>query len=304
MLHTLDDYNQIYIEEFTQEYIDIKNNSLLDLDIKKYRVKTIKSGDILEYECYPLFKNTKCKRVKRLNESSKAQQNLNDKNKIKKVIRIINTNFKDGDTWATFTYDEEHLPKSHKEAKRDMTNYIRRLKRQLKKLGYPELKYIYVTEFEENKTRLHHHIILNVQDRDLVESVWNCGARTHARRMQADENGFEGMARYITKDPRGKKSYTPSRNLKKPTVSISDYKMTRAKANRIAMYQDTAQVEFEKMNKKYKFLECKVYISDFISGAYLHAKLRKKKGAKFDKKRPRKLSAAKKSNRQSRKRTC
>lgn len=286
MLYTLDDYNQIYIEEFTQEAIDIKKNSLIDPELKKYRVKSIKSGDILEYECYPLWNSRKAKRVKKNNESTNSQKNLNDKNAIKNVIRLLNTNFTDEDTWATFTYDNDNLPESYDAAKKEMMNYLRRLKRQLKKRGQEELKYLFVTEYEDsgqNKKRVHHHIVLNVSDRDLIESLWKGGARTHARRLQEDENGYEGLARYITKDPRGKKRYTPSRNLKKPTVSISDFKMTRTKANRIAMYKDTAQNEFEKMNPNYKFLNCEVYISDFISGAYLYAKMRKRNTS--DKKR-------------------
>lgn len=279
MLYTLGEDGQYYFEEFTPEAIEA-HSGLLSYDIKKYRVKTIKSGKMLEYECYPLWDASKRKRAKRENESKQAQKNLNDKNAIKKVIRLINTNFTNNDTWATFTYSEENLPKSYEEAKKHMTNYLRRLKAKIKKLGQEKLKYIYVTEYnpESNKkVRIHHHIVMNVQDRDLIENEWKYGARTQARRLQADEHEYEGLARYILKDPHGKKRYTCSRNLKQPFVTISDYKLSRRKAHELVMNQNNAKDVFEKMTKKkYRFLDLKIYISDFIDGVYLHAKLRKK----------------------------
>ncbi len=278
MLYTIDNHNQIYIDNFTPAAFEAHSGKL-DFNLKKYRVKTIKSGNILEYECYPLWKSPPLKRRKKESESKPSQRALNNKNAIKRVIRLINTNFTDSDTWATFTYSPDNLPGSYDEAKKNMTNYLRRLKRKLKKLGHPELKYIYVTEYDSDtreKIRIHHHIVLNVSDRDLLEKEWKHGARTHARRLQEDDNGYEGLARYITKDPRGKKRYTCSRNLKKPTVSVSDYKLSRKKAHSIAMNQDIAPRVFEKMNKNYRFLNLDVYVSEYISGVYLHAKMRRK----------------------------
>lgn len=279
MFFTIDNHNQVYIDEWTPEALEA-HSGLLDYDLKKYRVKTIKAGKQLEYECYPLWSTPRSKRAKRSKTSKDSQRALNNKNAVKRVIRLINANFTDTDTWATFTYSEDKLPDSYETAKKNMTNYLRRLKRKLEKQGQEELKYVYVTEYnpdtKSGKVRIHHHIVLNVSDRDLIESEWKHGARTHARRLQEDESGYEGLARYITKDPHGKKRYTCSRNLKKPIVSISDYKLSRRKAHSIAMNQNTAKSEFEKMNPKYKFLKLRVFVSDFIGGVYLHAKLRLK----------------------------
>lgn len=279
MLYAIDEHGQLFFEEFTPEALEA-HSGLLSYDIKRYRVKTIKSGKMLEYECYPLWEASKRKRAKKEKETKPTQKNLNDKNAIKRLIRLINTNFTNADTWATFTYSEEHLPKSYEEAKRHMTNYLRRLKAKLKKLGRDEIKYIYVTEYDPDSTkkvRIHHHIVMNVQDRDMIEAEWKYGARTQARRLQADENEYEGLARYILKDPHGKKRYTCSRNLKQPTITLSDYKLSRKKAHDIVMDQNSAKDIFEKMaKKKYRFLDLKIYVSDFIDGVYLHATLRLK----------------------------
>ncbi len=277
MLHVINNYDEVFsVDEFEQ----IDEKMLLDSDIKKYRVKTIKSGPMIEYECYPVWNTSKSKRLPKTNPSKKAQHALNNKNIIKHVIRIINNNFKKGDTWATFTFDNKHLPITYEEAKKIVTNYIRRLKRALKKSGQDNLKYIYVIEFDnlpsKKKVRMNVHMVLNTSDRDLVENKWTAGARTHTRRMQPDESGFEGMARYIMKDPKGKKKYTPSRNLKKPRVTVSDSKMTKKKANNIAINQNMAKEVFEKFNPKYRFVAADVRISEFVSGAYIYAKLRLK----------------------------
>lgn len=275
MFYSIDDYEEHYTEKFDSD----EHGDILIQGLKKYRVKTIKAGKFIEYECYPLWSEPPKKRAEREKESKPSQKSLNDKNRQKYVRRLINANFTDKDTWATFTYDKENEPESYKQAKNDMRNYLRRLKRKLEKIeGHPELKYIYVTEFNNElsngKVRIHHHIILNVADRDLIENEWKCGARTQARRLQADELGYEGLARYITKDPYGKKNYTPSRNLKKPSVSISDYKLSRRKAQNLVMNQNDAPEIFEKMNNKYRFIKMEMYVSDYIGGVYIHATLR------------------------------
>ena len=75
-----------------------------------------------------------------------------------------------------------------------MQNYIRRLKRYIKNNHLPELKYVYVTEFEEDKKkgkiRVHHHIILNFRDRDKAEEMWDKGGITNARKLQPTRNNF------------------------------------------------------------------------------------------------------------------
>ena len=85
-------------------------------------------------------------------------------------------------------------------ATKNMQNYIRRLNYQRKKQGLSNARYVYVTECSE-KGRWHHHIVMDGDvDMDTVEAVWNLGKRNEIRRLQRDENGLVGMARYITKE--------------------------------------------------------------------------------------------------------
>ncbi len=272
----IDDYEDLYtIEDNDQERIEAIRNK----DVKKYRVKTIKSGEMLECEIYPIWKmRKKDNRREKKKPSREAQKNLNEKNTKKNIIRLVNTNFTEEDIWASFTYDNEHLPDNPEQAKKDMQNYIRRLNRYVKKNNLPALKYIYVTEYEEDekkgKKRVHHHIVMNFRDRDIAEKNWDKGGRTHSRRLQPDDYGLEGLARYITKDPKSSKRYSTSRNLEKPKITIADSKMTRRKAEKIAFNPNSAGDIFQKLYEGYLFKDINIKYSDFVSGAYLYVRMR------------------------------
>ncbi|PYG88478.1 hypothetical protein LY28_01327 [Ruminiclostridium sufflavum DSM 19573] len=283
--YILENYEELYTiqyEKNIEDSIEEQIEALRDKNIKKYRVKTIKCGQMLECEIYPIWKTgNKDIGIGKKKPSREAQKNLNDKNAKKKVIRQINTNFTNEDIWATFTYDNEHLPGSAEQAKKDMQNYIRRLNRYVRKNKLPALKYIYVTEYEEDekkgKKRVHHHIIMNFRGRDTAEEIWDKGGRTQTRRLQPDDYGLEGMARYITKDPKNSKRYTTSRNLKKYSkLTIADNKMTKREAEKIAKNQNIASDIFEKLYEGYIFNDIDIKYSKFVSGAYLYVRMRQR----------------------------
>ncbi|MCL1924548.1 MAG: hypothetical protein FWF50_03070, partial [Defluviitaleaceae bacterium] len=192
--------------------------------------------------------------------------------------------FWDKDMWATFTYDNENLPTSEKQAQSNIKNYIRRLKAYIKKHGLPNLKYIYVTEYIEDSNkggRVHHHIVMNFKDRDIAEKMWNKGNRKQTRRLQPDENGLEGLARYILKEGKDtetrkhSKSYFTSKGLEKPKETKSDYKITKRKVSNIAKDENGAKAIFETMNKGYKFNDLNVKYSEYVSGIYMYARMKK-----------------------------
>lgn len=273
-----------FYEELYTEYEDTPEErieaALRDKNISHYRMKTIKSGEVLECEIYPVW-NTRSSisRAKKERASRPAQKNLNDKNAKKRLTRLINANFTEQDIWLTVTYDKAHLPASPEEAKRDMQNYIRRLAHAQKKSGGAPLKFVYVTEYEfdevKGKKRVHHHAVVNFTDRDAAEKLWHGGARTQTRRLQPDENGLTGMAQYIAKDPKGTKRYVCSKNLAKPLVTIADRKITRARARKIAENENAAPAIFTKIYKGYDFTDIKTFYSDYASGAYIYVRMRK-----------------------------
>lgn len=244
-----------------------------------YREKKIYSGKMLEIEIYPISKKErKKKRGKKEKVSLPKQKNLNDKNAKKHLIRLINTNFTDEDLAVHLTYTNKTLPRSEEEARRDVANYLRRVKHFRNKKGLPPLKYIAVIEFREPEEtekgiRIHHHIIMNSLDRDIAEQLWGKG-RANADRLKADEFGYEGLARYITKDPKGSKRWTQSKNLKQPTIKINDYKYSRKKVTEIASCPED-RYQFEKLYPGYTFNSCKSEVNDITAGTHLYIKMRK-----------------------------
>lgn len=278
--HVLEAYEENFTvdkKDSTQDHLENLRNEAL----AGYRVKTIRSGPILEVEAYPFWHIPQTPRKKSEKESSKTQSNLNDKNTRKHVARLINTNFKKDDLWLTYTYENKHVPADPEQAKKDMTNQIRRMKNWLKKqLEYEnfELKYIYVTEHTRDgkKVRAHHHMVTNFPNREKAEQLWKGSVRNQSKRLRPDEFGFEGMARYITKEKGSKtsKRYTPSRNLKQPIITVSDTKLTRRRAEKIAKEEISAQEIFEKFYKNYQFNDIEVKFSDYTSGAYLYVRMK------------------------------
>lgn len=278
--HVLASYEEAFVES---ELTKMHEDSLLDRAIAGYRVKSIWCGAVLEVEAYPYWKIPQGKRVKTDKNSSKAQERLNEKNRQKHVVRLLNTNFRPHhDLYMTYTYSDKYLPKDYEQAKRDMVNLIRRMKHWLKKqekYSDFELKYIYTTEHTRNgeKVRAHHHMVTNFPDREVAEELWSRG-RPRSDRLEESDLGFKKLGEYLVKEkgPKTAKGYTPSRNLDKHTkVTVSDTKLTRRKATKIATEENSAQEIFEKMYKNYQFKQMSVSFSDYVSGAYINVYMKR-----------------------------
>ena len=245
------------------------------------RQKTITSGEIRECEIYPIYNSRKdLSRAKKAMATSEKQRKLNAKNTRKRIVRLLNVNFTKKDIWVTLTFDNKHLPKDLKEAKRCLQNYLRRVAYWMKKMKLGAFKYLYRIEYIDDgkKVRIHAHVVMNFPDRDLAEKLWNGKGRTQSRRLQPDDFGLEGMGRYISKNGYMKyeKTWAASRNLKEPKITVSDTAISRRRARYFAMSYDDAVAYFERQNKGYRVLEFKPYISDIVSGVYIYVKMRRR----------------------------
>lgn len=250
--------------------------------VSNYRVKVIKSGPVLECEIYPIWNNKSEERAarKRIRETRAAQKALNERNARKKIIRLINANFTEADLAITLTY--RGPAPDERQARRDMQNYMRRVKDYRRRVGLPPLKYIYVVEFSAGtggtrKRRVHHHVIMSGMDRDTAERLWGKGF-ANTRRLQPDqEYEFEALGRYIVKEPMGSKRWCASRNLRQPVITTSDRKLSKRQAERIADDADEAPDIFEKTFKGYNFVQCDVKRSEYVAGAYMYVRMHRDK---------------------------
>lgn len=202
-------------------------------------------------------------RSKKEKVSLPSQKNQNEKNAKRSFIQAAETNFHTGDIYLTLTYAKEMLPKTVDEGTKIVSNYIKRIRRKLKKQNLKKLKYMIVTEYrtakeqgatgleeddiqgedrEEKPIRMHHHLLISCElSRDELEDLWRCRrkkgekkgkkiGRANARIIQEDDStGIYALASYLAKSPAGKRRWTCSQNLERPVQRTNDYKYSRKK---------------------------------------------------------------------------
>jgi len=273
-----------YEAAFADQLDRLSEQEIMDRCRKKERIlyatKEIRSGDQLELEIYPEYTRKQIGQIPTeamRRKNRKARQNLNEKNSRKMCERVINANFTDRDIWATFTYDEDHVPDSMDAAIRNMQNYIRRLNAYRKKKGLPKARYVYTTEASD-KGRYHHHMVMDGDmQMDDVERIWTKGRRNQVRRLSKDKDGLTGMAMYITKEKKGKgkKKWTSSRGLIKPKETVNHYKFSKKDVLLAAVHADSLR---EKMDRwygaeGYAFSSVRVTHNKVNGGLYVYARM-------------------------------
>lgn len=120
---------------------------------------------------------------------------------IQTIVRLINTNFTADDFFVTLTYSGDLEPKSEEQARRNVQNYIRRLKKYMAKGGLPELKYIYVTD---RGRYCYHHLILSGEiSKEKIEALWfqKHGLVMRVEHLPGDNQKIANIAAYIVKGP-------------------------------------------------------------------------------------------------------
>lgn len=110
-------------------------------------------------------------------------------------------------------------------------------------------------------------------DRDKEEELWGKGT-ANANRMQANELGFEELANYLSKDPRGKKRQSQSKNIVIPLPKINDYKYSNKKLYELSQNQGEREV-FEKLYPGFIYTGHDVVFNDVDGGIYVYIKMRR-----------------------------
>jgi len=274
-MYEIREYEYLFSEQVTgSELFDLKTN-------RNHRVKKIISGPVvLEYEVYRIW-DTKPEMRRARGEITPAEQlEVNRRNAEKAFKRRANTNFGPDDIGITLTYEGII---TEEQARKDVVNYLRCVKRWRKAQGLPELKYMYVIEWNatpdplpDNKPiRVHHHVIMSGMDRDTAERFWKYGW-ANARRLQLDINGITALAAYMMKDPKGKKRWCCSKNLKNPTITTADKKISPRQVERILRAAEIdGKAIFEKLTPGYALTHIEVKRSQRIEGVYIYVKMHK-----------------------------
>lgn len=244
-----------------------------------YRERQYFCGDYLEVDIYPVFRKGNG-RGRKAKPTSAVQERLNEHNAVEKLVRILNANFTGNDYEFHLTYTDENLPANVEEAKRDIQNFMRAVKRKRKKLGLDDLKYVCVPEGGFEGTRFHFHVTMNGGlDRSLIEELWGYGY-ANGKRLQFNENGVEGLARYVTKQfaahkdelPFGKR-WSASKNLLIPEPVDKDGRISAKKVKALATYEAESNAPFEKLYEGYIVSRVEPFYNDVNGGYYLHVKM-------------------------------
>jgi hypothetical protein len=160
------------------------------------------------------------KRQKRSNATKDAVAKNNERLSVRRLMLMLNANFDETCSHVTLTYSNREP--GPEEAAKDRKTFIRKIRSAMKKAG-KELKYVVVTEYL-NK-RIHHHLVINVQDSGIINKLWGKG---HVHITPLDDNGeYSALAEYLIKETRKtfrlpdsphKCRYSASRNLVMPVI--------------------------------------------------------------------------------------
>lgn len=303
------------------------NLAVTNDNVGAYRTKTVKAGEFLYVSCYPLvpanIRREQDARLEDLEHSGEIKKGgklrakwtkHNNMRRTWKFEQLVHANFRAGDFHVCCTYEVEDyegnremvIERSREDAKREIRNYIKRVRRLLKRHGcdMDAFRWIVCTVTKESVKEAvnprpdahHHHLLMSGIPEELrgeVERAWDLGYCNADRLQDIRSEGIARMAGYIARqegnangERAGEKSYSCSRNIIRPEEKASDVKISRRRVRRIADdVRANAREVFEKCWPGYRlFEEPQVLTSEFVAGAYIYARLRVK-GEKDDRER-------------------
>lgn len=218
-----------------------------------YNTKFISSGDRLEIYKYKGYirkggssRNTEGRRGKKeisdeekaINHKNSRLRNLN--NAKNNIVRIVSCNKNDLFSFITLTYAENM--QDIKKSKKQLNEFFKKIKEVV-----PELKYLYVMEFQE-RGAIHYHILCNFPINHITnkkptdqqkeynlkfkELYWNYGwCDCRNLKLEGNTNIAKYISAYLTsdlycKDLNGCRVFGTSRNLARPIVTTIETKYT------------------------------------------------------------------------------
>lgn len=159
------------------------------------------------------------KRNPKINPTRETVQKVNLRNAVWTLCALLNTYFRKGDLWITFTYANEP---DGAQAKKDLDKLIRKL-REYHQKNNQTFRWVAATEYK-NK-RIHHHFVCSRTELDVIEKYWSYGWVT-PKFLDASGNYLK-LAEYIVKETDktfregnspNKTRYRRSRNMPLPEV--------------------------------------------------------------------------------------
>lgn len=140
------------------------------------------------------------KRAKKKKATKEQIAKQNQRNRVKKIRRLMKANFHPGDLWCTFKYPAG-TRKNIEEVRKDREKFCEAMRRVCKKIGQP-FKFIYRIEIGA-KGGIHLHMVINrlkgVDTDLLIQKYWPHG-RVNFQSIY-ESGGYKDLAEYIVKQP-------------------------------------------------------------------------------------------------------
>lgn len=248
-----------------------------------YCTKTEKAGDTLVLTVYPILGRSDRAKAEAARKamSRERQTRYNRERARRRLALLMDANFGRNDLHVTLTY--RGTPPDYEQARKDVRNYLRAVKRMREKAGLPEMKYIYVLEEEGGdgeKRRIHVHLMMTGGiSREALEEKWGRGYANCDRLQPEEGNGLMELARYFTKleQEKHRRAWSASKNLRKPRTTVSRTRMSNARVRRLCQeIPGNAAEIMGKLYPAYKLGAVEPYVSDWIPGVYLRIRLRRR----------------------------
>lgn len=248
-----------------------------------YCTKTEKAGDTLVLTVYPILGRSDRAKAEAARKamSRERQTRYNRERARRRLALLMDANFGRNDLHVTLTY--RGTPPDYEQARKDVRNYLRAVKRMREKAGLPEMKYIYVLEEEGadgEKRRIHVHLMMTGGiSREALEEKWGRGYANCDRLQPEEGNGLMELARYFTKleQEKHRRAWSASKNLRKPRTTVSRTRMSNARVRRLCQeIPGNAAEIMGKLYPAYKLGAVEPYVSDWIPGVYLRIRLRRR----------------------------
>lgn len=210
-------------------------------------LKRIDAGGLqieaLYNRCSP--RDTPQQRAEKHKTSSAAQRRMNQIYSYQKLELMLAKNFPTTGSGlvVTLTHDDDHMPRSRKEAQLRFRYFLKKLRAERKAAELPEPVVFWAPEILTAASgRWHQHIVLDNTGRDLdmIRRCWIYGSDIEAKPLRVDaEKNHETLARYMTKELRecqeyearpGLHGWSCTRNALRPEIETEtvpdDYQLT------------------------------------------------------------------------------
>ena len=177
------------------------------------------SGKVIETRrCWMPAKGQRKVRGQKVAGNTSVQKiKANEREAVRKLARILNTNYAEGLLFVTLKYSEKNLPADYEALKKNAAKFLRKVRS-----FAPDLRYVMVnanwSPRRQRPARLHHHLVIPITSMDVLSKLWPEGEfYAELVRNPAD---LTRLAAYLVdnvKDlPAGQKKWTTSKNMEKP----------------------------------------------------------------------------------------